>query len=198
MSKNDYEKRAIKPLEYNPFVHEMVTTMHQGYKSTGFATTKKDVVDPSTGEVTGETAVTGFKKTVDRDEFIKIFSGSIFEIFNLSKKAKDVFAILLENYMSGKYHDDTVSFNYYLACKEYGYERTQKTFISAMNEIINKRFIAPVKGYGDRYWINPNMFFKGDRMVLMQDIAIKGTQAAVQQEKEVSRYNQLQLFDEGD
>lgn len=65
-----------------------------------------------------------------------------------------------------------------------------------MNELMKKRFIAKVERQFGWYWINPNMFFKGDRMVLMQDIAVKGTRAALDQEREVSQYNQLQLFNE--
>lgn len=194
---NSYQnKKSVRPSRVNPFVSEMVTTIKQGHKTTGFATTKRDVLDPKTGEITGETAVTGFKKTVDKDEFVKIFSNSVYEIFDCSKRAKDVFSILLKHYMKGEYNSDKVYFNYFIAKEDYGYDRSSKTFIPAMNELIYKRFIAEVEGQSGMYWINPNMFFKGDRMVLMQDIAVRGTQSAINQEKEIRDFTQLQLFEE--
>ncbi len=197
MSKTKYQNSdGLMPSKVNPFMTEMITTINQGQKTTGFATTRKEVIDPSTGEITGETVVTGFKKTVDKDEFVKIFSNSVYEIFDCSKRAKDVFSILLKHYMKGEYNSDKVYFTYEVAQDEYEYNRTQSTFISAINELMKKRFIAKVERQFGWFWINPNMFFKGDRMVLMQDIAVRGTKAAFEQEKQISQYNQLQLFDD--
>ncbi len=107
----------------NPFVSEMLTTINQGHKITGFATTKRDVVDPNTGELMGEVAITGFKKTLDRDEFVKIFSNSVYEIFDCSKRARDVFAILLKK---GEYNSDKVYFTHEVAQDEYQYKKNNQ------------------------------------------------------------------------
>ena len=177
----------------NPFVTEMISTINQGYKVTGFATTQKDVISRTTGEITDEVAITGFKKIVDKDEFVKIFSNSIYEIFDCSKRAKDVFTMLLKCYMKGEYNADKVYFTFEVAQDDYLYPRTQSTFISAINELMKKRFIAKVERQHGWFWINPNMFFKGDRMILMQDIALKGSKAAKNQNAEVNNYSQLSL-----
>lgn len=132
---------------------------------------------------------------MDRDEFVKIFSGSIFEIFDLSKRARDLFRIILQIYSDGNYNMDKVYFNLIMVKEKYGYNRAKSTYLSALNEIAKKRFIAPVMYENNMYWINPNMFFKGDRMILIQDVVMKGSDAAKAQEKEIQNYQQLKPFD---
>jgi len=68
---------------------------------------------------------------------------------------------------------------------------------NALNQLLEKGFLARVTEEKNLFWVNPNMFFKGDRMRMIQEYAIEGTasgdQMKVEQDKMISGSKQLRL-----
>lgn len=176
---SDYyvSKKDLVPSKTNPWAEELVHTMKRGAKITGFASARHDVVNTDTGEVMGDAgAIIGTRKVVDREEFVKFFGAGLVEAFSLSKGAQDVFKHILHAYMQtntliGK--PDQIYITHDVAKEELGYPRSKTTFTSGINELCLKEFMSPVAGRDGFYWLNPNLFFKGDRMRIVRDFVVK-------------------------
>jgi hypothetical protein len=44
-------------------------------------------------------------------------------------------------------------------------------------------FLAPRKNYTEQYWLNPNLFVKGDRVMLVKEYRIKRSKTVQLEEK---------------
>ena len=195
-----YVTRHAEPSRENPWAHHLATTMKRKNKTMAVGKSRS-IIDTRTGEITGEIAITAIRKPVDREEFVKIFEGGISNIFALNKSAKDLFQAILLVYLNQKMKAEQVYINGEIL-KEVGYQRSRSLRTAAMNTLLNLGFLCEVTDQPLRYWINPNMFFKGDRMQIFQDIVVRGTPAEVQQKKEIAaieeRAKQQSLFNEGE
>jgi len=193
---SNYVKREAVASRVNPWAHTLATTIQMKNKTVAFGQSKT-IIDTKTGELTGETAVVAIRDKVDRTEFIKIFEGGIANIFNLNKAAKDLFQAILMIYLNQKMKSELVYISE-VVLEDVGYKRTKQTRIPALNKLLNLGFLCEVEGQPNQFWINPNMFFKGDRMQIFRDIVVKGTAAADEQQKEIdaieSKNKQMELI----
>jgi len=198
--KSNYVRREVQPQAKNPWAHTLAITMQSRNKTTAVGQSKS-IIDSTTGEVSNETAIVSIRKKVDRTEFVKLFEGGISNIFELTKPARDIFKAILHLYLNQKMRAEQVYISE-AGLEEVGYKRTKPTRISGMNQLINAGFLCEVKGNPYQYWVNPNMFFKGDRMQILQDYVVKGTKAALEQDKEIQAVEQsakqLVIFHEGE
>ena len=177
-----YVKKPDEAFDENPWRRDLAYTMKRGSKIVSMGRSKK-LIDINTGEVQDQDVAMVTKRVVDQDEFIKIFEGGISHLFSLSKTAQELFQVVLTIYLDGKFSGERI----YLSPKslsDAGYTRTRATMTNGLNQLLEKRFLARVKDEKHLFWVNPNMFFKGDRMRLIQDFAIEGTPAAKQLEEE--------------
>jgi len=181
--KSSYIKRDAKPAAENPWALTLAETIVSRNKTVAVGKARA-IVNTKTGEVTDEMSVIAVKKKVDKTEFIKIFQGGIASIFNLNKSAKDLFQAILHVYLDQKMKSETVYLTPSLL-KEYGYTRTKQTRTQALNTLLNLGFLCEVENQPLQYWVNPNLFFKGDRMQIFQDFAVAGTKAAKAMDEEV-------------
>ena len=160
----------------NPFVEGLVKNAKLGLKtqgrvktSNGFVSHERGTIDLQTGEVLDEHLVIAVKKTVDKEQFVKIFIAGLEASHDLPKQARDVFVTLLKSYNDmhmpvGGSHD--LIFFSYRDAVEAGYKRKQQTFRSGMNVLCHKEILAPATKGRDWYFINPMFFYKGDRMTI--------------------------------
>ena len=192
--KGYYTTRAeIIPTRVNPWAGELVHTIKKGRKVTGFATSQHALVNQSTGEVTSDIAVVGVQKIVDKEEFVKFFGAGIMEVFELTKPAKDVFKAIMNVYLEQKNQPDQLYFNHEMVRLYYGFDKSRASFNNGTNELCVKGFLAPVEAMDSLYWVNPNLFYKGDRIRIVHDYVRAGTKAAKQLEKEQLKANQGNL-----
>lgn len=173
-----YTKRSdLTEYKSNPFAMEMLETIQTGKKVTGFAAKNVKLMDEATGELLGESAVIGIKKIVDKEQFIKFFGAGLVSAFELTKTAQDTFLLVLKLYIEVNTIQnaamDQIYVNFDIAVDEGKYKKTRPTFTSGLNQLIAKKFIAPVKYKKDWYWLNPNLFVKGNRVTLMQHYVIQ-------------------------
>jgi hypothetical protein len=198
--KNEYyiSKKDILPQKENPWTKELAHTMKKGQKITGFASAKHTLMNNDTGETTDAGAVVGTSSIVDKEEFIKFFGLGLIEAFSLSKTAKDVFLTILHAYIekntiTGKPDQIFLTFN--MAKEELNYQKSRSTFTSGINELCYKQFMAPTENREGFYWLNPNLFYKGDRMIIAKEYIIEGSKAHIkkkEQEKEEEKQKQIE------
>lgn len=168
-----YVKRTSEAYSVNPWVGDLAITITGRNKITGVGKSKA-VLDVKTGEITETSVAMVEKRVVDNQEFVKVFEAGISNIFNLSKTAKDLFQALLTIYISQVFQPDRV----YLsgqALKEAGYKRSHVTKNNALNQLLELNFIAQTEGDKNWFWVNPGMFYKGDRFTMVREYVRAGT-----------------------
>lgn len=169
----------------NPWAGDLAHTIKKGNRMTGFAASSShSLIDTTTGEVSPDMAVVGFRKVVDKEEFIKFFGAGIEEVFELPKGAKDLFRTVLKAYLEAKNQPDQLYISYEAMVDDHHYSRSRTTFTNSLNELCSKGFLAPVERRDNLFWINPNLFYKGDRIRLVKEFVLQGSEAHAQLEKE--------------
>jgi len=178
-----YISKLAKPAAHNPWAQMLAQTLTTRSKTIAVGKAQA-IVNTQTGALSDEISVMAIKKKVDRSEFIKLFEGGISNIFSLNKSAKDLFQAILHIYLAQKMKGEMVYITPVLL-EDVGYTRTKQTRTQAMNTLLNLGFLCEVDRQPNQYWVNPNMFFKGDRIQILQDFAVAGTASAAQQDAEV-------------
>ncbi|MHD0650936.1 hypothetical protein ACYPKM_35420 [Pseudomonas aeruginosa] len=177
----------------NPWAHELAHTIKKGGKVTGFASASHALVNTATGEATGDMAVIGVQKVVDKEEFVKFFGAGIEEVFDLTKPAKDLFRSILKSYLDAKNQPDQLYINFDVIREDYAYDKSRATYHNGLNELCVKGFLAPVEKRENLYWVNPHLFYKGDRIRLVKEYVRQGSDAHKQLEREQAMLQQQTL-----
>lgn len=187
-------RENVVPSKENPWAGDLAHTIKKGSRMTGFAASSShSLVNTKTGEMSPDMAVVGFRKVVDKEEFIKFFGAGIEEVFELPKGAKDLFRTILKAYLEAKNQPDQLYINFESIVDDYGYSKSRTTYTNSLNELCTKGFLAPVERRDNLYWINPNLFYKGDRIRLVKEFVLQGSEAHAQLEKEQESLDQRSL-----
>lgn len=107
----------------------------------------------------------------DSDEFVKVFAAGIAAAYELSRTGQRVFQAILQEYektpMSGGFADSVYLtwFGEGLSGRDIG--MSERTFNRGLRELMEKQFIAPK--LPNFFWVNPALFFKGDRVMLVRE-----------------------------
>ena len=197
-----FNRKDVVPQRENPWVKDLATTIKKGKKITGFAANRHQLLDTATGEFHGDMAVVASQKVVDKEEFVKFFGAGIIEVFDLSKPGKDLFKTILHAYLDAQNQPDQIYINFAVLKDEYEYSRSRATFSNAMAELLTKDFLAPVEHRENLYWVNPHLFYKGNRIRIVNEYVRAGTAEHKQLEEEQKAMEnpqpqQLSLDDSG-
>jgi hypothetical protein len=160
--------KTIQKYKINPWVSEL-EYLATANKAIGFSTKKMIVTNPETGEYDGDSRMMISKKT-DSENFVKIFEAGLKSMQTLSPSA-----LMLQIYIvrilcstnTKKHSSDTIYLNYSALQYDYDYCFSNSTFTSARNELTIKQFIAPIENKNYLFYLNPKMFFKGNRLSLL-------------------------------
>lgn len=117
-------------------------------------------------------AFMGIRERVDSDKFVKIFKAHIQALFGLSQSALRVLGYLM---YATRISEDRIFFDKQECAKYTGY-RSKNSINSGLSELLEKGFIARTL-HANMFYLNPNVFFNGDRMVLMKEYIRKGSPA---------------------
>jgi hypothetical protein len=150
----------------NPFMEQLTNEIRTGKQTTkiGNSNALQDVVTKEIMEV----KVMHTVKVVDKNEFVKLFTSEIERVYNLPLNARKTFKYICENLKmnSGEVYlwvEDIVS-----QCGYTSYSQVHRALV-----VLNQcGFIAPSER-PNIWYINPNIFFRGDRMVLIKDIRME-------------------------
>lgn len=107
---------------------------------------------------------------VDEDKFVKLFTQNLKAFFNLTPATQKVLQCVISTLQTNPNADgiwlpwfDVEDFS---VTNDLKISRT--SFQRAMKEMIEKGFIAESENQ-NFYWINPHLFFNGDRMVFINE-----------------------------
>jgi len=164
----------------NPFIPNLLIT--KGKKNIIIAKTDKAIMSRETGEVEEDTLFIGTRKELDKDQFVKIFHSHLQAIFDLSKASLKVFSYIA----SVTEYGDRIIFSLE-DCKKYTGYNSKETIYRSLAELLKADIIARTDA-SNLYFINPQIFYKGDRIVLVNEYRKK-------REKKSINPSQTLLFD---
>lgn len=155
-------------------------------------------------ENTGETmSVAGIHRVeaVDEDKFVKLFTQNSALFFDLSRPAQKLLRFVL-GCVQNNPGKDGIWFAWWdiedwiKATKTKGLSRT--SFHRALAELLTKKLLAESEK-PNFYWINPHVFFNGDRLVYIQEYRkIKATPKLDKTETKALENNAPQLEGKND
>lgn len=175
MSLNSYPYHNISPFIGN--VIEQVTPS-KTRKVAGFKW--QDVLNEDTGELEKQhMMVLATRKEVDSREFIKIYQGQLKGFYGLSKSSFAIVDYIMQNI---KYSEDRVCLFVPDLIDVTGLGYT--TVYRSISQLIEKKMLAKADRSGC-YFINPQIFFKGDTITLINQYVKK--EAKIQQVKRLKK-----------
>lgn len=154
--------------EDNPFNEALITKLNTTGKtkySQFIAMSNKEIVDKATGEVVegGNQILMGKRKVVDEDEFVKVYMNELRKYLDASKGDMELFFYLVsklefnQNYVWFDIDDCLKSTNL-----------SSGTIYRSLANLCNAGIIARSDKYY-KYFINPIVMFKGDRVVIVEE-----------------------------
>lgn len=164
-------KIALNRLPVSPFKNPLLA-------SDGIVTKRRwvktrsghDLLDPSTGEVSAVAAIHQVEVRDDA-EFVKLFSEGVKAAFNLSRTGYRVFLALIEVYqqtaMKGGFAEAVELFWFGKGLAGRDIDMSEDTYKKGLRELLEKEFIALRQG--NTFWVNPSLFFKGDRVAFIKE-----------------------------
>ena len=179
----------LRKLQFSPQVNpfgdpvtvEIEANAKRRYVRTGRS---QELVDPETGEVK---AVSMIHQVEEKDdaEFVKVFAEGVKAAFSLSASGAKVFRAVLDAYqkekMTGGFADALTLFWFGEGLNGEQIDISEKTFQRGLKELIAKEFLLPK--VPNQYWVNPALFFKGDRVAFVKEYRRRGGPAAITEGK---------------
>jgi hypothetical protein len=179
-------KKSIRDLksEYSPNINPLVAGSEIKTKSKRVRVGMTDTISTETGEVISSVGIMGVEEKAP-EHFVKVFADGVAASYDLKPAARRVFLAILREYelmpLTGGYVDsiNLPWFGAGLCGNDIG--MSKRTFNRGFADLLEKRFISPKTH--ETYWVNPNLFFKGDRVrfikeyrrVRSEDAAINGS-----------------------
>lgn len=163
---SDLRKLAYSP-DHNPLMDPLDIEVKRRRVRTSGA---RDLVDVETGELSGVSAIYTIEERDDAG-FVKVFADGVKLAFGLTGTAARVFQVVLAIYestpMRGGYVDSIYLawFDGGLAGRDVG--MSDRTFHNGLKELLQKGFLYPKAP--NLYWVNPALFFKGDRVAFVKE-----------------------------
>ncbi len=179
--------KELPAYKSNPFLESLKIPLVP--KPNMFVKRDEAIINLSSGGLQEDVLLTGKRKYVDEEHFIKTFVKEMEVIFDLTRPAQKVFTYMLSKVEYG----DRLHFDMEDCKASLKYKSESQIFIGIKELMLNK-FIAKTS-WTNVYWINPKLFYKGDRLVIVREYCkAKGEAIAKNQmglfEKE--NINQLQ------
>jgi hypothetical protein len=163
---------SLKNLKLSPKINPLVELSTPIRVKSGLVATKmsNDLVDCSTGEQHTH-ALIHTLKVVDDTNFVKVFAEGIRQAFELNRTEMRVFYKVLEVYeqekMIGGFADSITLSLFDGGLNGDALGMSNRTFQNGLKGLLNKAFLSPK--VRDQYWVNPTLFFKGDRVAFVTE-----------------------------
>lgn len=177
------EKSRVVRYEKNPFLEDMIVPV-KGQKVQLSRLGKDDnvLVNNATGEVQG-THVTTFR-TVDADQFVKLFAQNIALTFDLKASGIKAFNVMLWILQNKAIDRDVIPLDKFVLAEFLENHNNRKppvslsiaTFARGLAELEAAKIVAKHMRPGF-YYINPNFCFNGDRIAFTTMIQREDLQA---------------------
>lgn len=134
------------------------------------------LMDTKTGELQ-DVAEVRRVRTVDSERFVKLFVGQLHAFFDLKPGTVKLMTALIDEISQTRYMNGDQIYLNYNSVKKYFEKHGAKppartTFLTALAELVEKGFVAPSTDT-NLYFINPAIFFNGDRIRFVTEIRRK-------------------------
>nr|CDP79598.1 hypothetical protein BN1046_00495 [Bartonella schoenbuchensis]CDP79663.1 hypothetical protein BN1046_00560 [Bartonella schoenbuchensis] len=171
MKEVNLRQGRYSPFE-NPFLNESEFCIDNQIIKTSI--TQQKSVDPNTDETTNISTILITEKEDEKD-FIKIFAAGVQAIFSLSRTAYRALILALQIYHTNQgNHDGSITLIWYDGgINGQKLDMTDRTFYMGIKELINKKILQPK--LPNQYWINPAIFFKGEKIVFIKEYQINSS-----------------------
>jgi len=131
-------------------------------------------IDEKTGEVTSHADVYT-RHFVDKEQHIKIFTKGIAARLDLSRTAVKAFSLVLKATQRQAIGGDMIFLHFMDAVEDPDQPMSKPSFYKGLAELIDRQFLAPATAQ-NAYYINPSLFFNGDRFRFIDEyVSIKPT-----------------------
>jgi len=171
----DLGKIDIRNLPYSPTINPLMELQQLRTRRRLVQSGRgEQLVSSVTGEVIGVSAIRTIEERDDA-EFVKVFASGVAASYDLTKTAQRVFTVVLDQYqrtpMSGGYADSVKLFWFGDGLDGRSVDLSERTFRRGLKELLSKRFLYPKTG--EEFWVNPGLFFKGDRVMFIREYVRK-------------------------
>jgi len=154
--------------EENPFLESMVISTRKKTVEVSRGAIPVHFANRKVGDV--EETFIHVKREVDTQEFRKLYTDSIKQLFGLNNAAMSVFGYIME---ATRINQDKVFFSMNECMKYTGYT-TRQSIYRGIAQLLSRKIIARTNE-NNIYFINISIFSNGDRLVIIRDyIARKG------------------------
>lgn len=153
----------------NPFLQGFTVPLK--WKRTGMDTDPLAVLNMTSGEVTDAAEITR-REVYDAEKFLKVFRAQLGIFFELSapgmKVLTAIWMCVSDEAERGTriYLSERIAADY---AKRSGSELSRPTYFRGRKELIERGIIAP-STETNLYWLNPSVFFNGDRVKLVLEL----------------------------
>lgn len=155
----------------NPFLKNLIIRRKNKTYAVG---QNKALVDLETGEY--EAVVVNYiKYEVEKSDYVKLFIAEMVAFWNLSKKAQKV---LMYIFKALKINDDMIYMDIRECCEVTKLKRIAIYY--GVCELLDKGLIAR-SNKTNIYYINPSIFFKGDRITFIKELHRKTSQKNIKE-----------------
>lgn len=142
----------------NPFCKQLVVKTKKSRVTVGKG---KHLVDIQTGEVENPTEICQIR-LIDKEEFVKVYTRNIHAFFDLSAPAYKLIQIVFILTQQHVGVDEIYLNPEHLPTEAPQMKRAY--FYKGLPELLAKGFLAICEGRKHWYYINPALFFNGDRV----------------------------------
>lgn len=174
----DLRKLPFKP-DSNPFM-QSGAEIRTKTKTVRTRATPRDMMDPDSGEIIGSSIIHTIEER-DEAHFVKVFADGVRAAFDLTKTGSRVFHAVLMEYqkakMTGGYSDTVRLFWFGEGLDGHAIGMSKYTFNAGLKELLEKQFLFPRAP--NEYWVNPALFFKGDRVAFLKEYRLKPSVTAI-------------------
>lgn len=169
----------LRNLEYSPNLNPLIETRRAPIRTKkGLVATKmaKSLLDTETGEIHPHALIHNVKD-VDNEHFVKVFAEGVKKAFELNRTEARVFHKVLEIYEKEKMvggFAETINIAWFdNGLNGQAVDMTDRTFQKGLKGLLNKGFLSPKMP--NVYWVNPSLFFKGDRVAFVTEYRRKSS-----------------------
>lgn len=124
---------------------------------------------------------------IDKEEFVKLYTKNMRIFFDLKPTTQKVLQVVLDAVQKAPNAD--CIYLHWMNVDEYMSINDSKiskgSFHNAMKELLEKKFIAE-SVQPHKFWINPHLFFNGDRMTFIREYRIKTEKEITEATKRIS------------
>lgn len=163
-------KKALDTHNKNPYHENLMVSIQYGTKSKAMIGNQEQLYDGAGNAIPMKLAVMQ-QEIVDKQKFVKVYVDQIELMFELPKYAGKLFYYIVQNIVQGT--DEIYLFpkDIIEAC---GWKNTIQ-LDKALIVLCRRGFLA--KSYRTYWWyINPTIFFNGDRVTFIRQIVKQSTQ----------------------